>query len=236
MFDWFINNSNKWKYQELDTPIKDEDYHKIAEDTYEQIMNWTSDDKKGWKNIFDQNDVLMEEYDIPNSNINLLRTTLVLQNVDIKKLSQISHNIEEKYIKQIYSDVISHEIIKEISGDLHICHTKFKTPTGVSNRDMVAIRYRKELNNNKVIHISKSINCENIHFSNNFIRMCYMSSLLLEPINNDDGSMNVKVISVDHIDPKGWIPKIIMNIIKVKIGKKLTNIKKLYKYINEQKN
>lgn len=224
----------EWKYDELETPITDTEYIDVVTRGFNEILSLND---KSWITIYDQDSIIMEECVTENDkNIKFLKTTIYIKDVDADDFSRITYNADYQHIKKVYDGTLDHKIVKIITtddtmDDIKICHTKFRTPIGTSNRDMVVVKSRKLLEDGRYVHISKSINYEEIPFNKNFVRFCYTSGLIIT-----QSDKNIKITSIDFIDPKGWVPKFIIDIITTTVSKRLTKLGELYKSIVNEKN
>lgn len=227
MFSW--TKKKEWKYDDLKTPIVDEEYLKLAKDSLDERLEWIKRmDFRKLSTSYDN--VLLEEGDVPGSSITMVRASAILYNVSIEKLWKVafSSSLEEK--KEVFDDVIFHDKVKTINNDVHVAFSKYSAPTGIYPREFLSLRAHKQLDDGSHLIAVESINMEDYPFSDNFVRGVSMSGTLIIPLKNDEitGHSRIKIITVDHIEPKGWIPTFVINAFKNKAAERLHIIQKLY--------
>ena len=220
------NQDPEWKYDDLPTPEKDEDFKQLGEESIKQRLEWfKGTEKDGWRTFCDEDGILIEEKDIPGSNIPVIRATTVLKNVDIKKVDKLVFDSTTEEKQELADDIMFHEKIKEFDENCHLARSHYKTPMMISNREFLALRTRRVLNdNNSVLIAVQSLNYKDVPFSNGFVRGSSVCATLLESMDDN----NVKAITLDHVDPKGSIPTMIVNAYKKKAAFRLQQIQRVY--------
>lgn len=211
MFSWLSGNeSMEWRYDDLKTPINNDDYDKFYNESLKFGKEWL--DSFSW-NITKTNDnVVMEEMIIPNSDISAVRVSTTVNNMSLDKIKHIifSSSLEEK--KKLSPDLMKYDSVKNINENMSIMHLQYSAPLTITNREFIYIKTLHQLDNNKYLVVVRSINYERLPFSSGFVRgvikSCYYAELL------EDGK--IKLMSMTHVDPKGWIPTSIINSFKEK--------------------
>jgi hypothetical protein len=66
----------------------------------------------------------------------------------------------------------------------------------------------------------QSINDQSYPFDTNSVRGVSHSGILIEPFSETQ----LKVVSVDHLDPKGWVPSYMVNLYTSTAGDWLKNL------------
>jgi len=220
MLGFFSSNNGQWKYDELPTPLTKEDYLNLADQATAEKMEWINSD--GWEFMQNNNGVLLEQKPLEGSNISVVKASATLTNVDFNTLF---HNLYQPTLqerKKLYDEILTNDLIKEKDENNKITHSKFQGPTGITSREFVTLKTKKAINDGYLICVH-SINDENIPFTENFVRGTTRCGTLITP--NDNG---IEVITVEHVDPKGWIPTVIINQFKGKVGQRLTRMQNIY--------
>ena len=225
-------NNNTWKYDELSTPITNEQYIDLANHAVEQRLSWLYGGIiDGWHAIHtigndnnNNNYVLIEELKLDTSKIDVVRASTVLENVNMDDVVRFYYDGDLNERQKVDPDIMYHNYVEKITDNILVFHSQYKTPFGVTKREFVAMRILTPLENGGFLITIHSINRQDIPFSKDFVRGVSNSSTLLLP--QKDGK--IQITTVDHIDPKGWIPTMIINNYKKKAGNKLLQIQKVY--------
>lgn len=212
---------SEWKYNEVQTPLEYEDYIDIVENSINEKISWLKNNR--WKKEYTKNNIKVESSKIPTSTIKVIKITMTIQNKDIQKIINDFFNFNNR--KTFDKNLISHKIIKNIDSKSFINYSVYKTPIVSKNRDFVCVKSIKKLNNNLYVVITKSINDKNIPFSDN-IRGIINNGTFFEQNGN-----NLKITTVDHVNPKGLIPPMLTSIISKPMINILENINNYDKYV-----
>jgi|AntRauTorckE6833_2_1112554.scaffolds.fasta_scaffold07579_2 hypothetical protein len=218
----------KWKYDELPTPKTEEECINVINTTNKELLKLAN--SNGWDLIDKKNNIILEKKSINGSNIDIVKSTLIIEEIDIDELAKfyIYPTFEQR--KSIYHNLLSNNIIENNEqSNFNITYSQFEGEFGVDPREFITIKSIKKFDNGYMI-TSCSINYEDIPFNNNFIRGVNKSGIILIPaiINNKH---IIKLTSIDHIDPKGNIPSFVVNIAHGKMMEKLIEMNHIFKSI-----
>jgi len=215
----------EWKYDNLPTAATNDDVITIANSAMAQRIEWFNGKyETGWAPFFENQNIKIEQLQLVGSDIHVVRCTATLKNVDINNIVKYFYNAELAEKKVVDPDIKYHKVVKQIDENIHISHSQYDTPFPISNREFVAIRNVQQVDNMFVISI-QSINYNDVPFTKGFVRGSSNCGTLLMPI---EGSTDVKIITVDHIDPKGWIPTAVINKYKMKTATRIERIQNAY--------
>jgi hypothetical protein len=149
----------------------------------------------------------------------------VFENVDINAVKRwyFDADLEEK--RRVDDTLISHDILKRIGDNTVVTLSKYKTPFGVTNREFLAIRAVRTLTDGSTLIVVQSINSPDHPFTSGYVRGTCASATLI--VATEDPNKHI-ITTVDHIEPKGWIPTMIVNQYKKKVAAKLEAIQRVY--------
>lgn len=201
MFNIF-GPSREWKYDNLQTPETLEEYQELSITILnhtEQLINSPFDE---WT-LFKDGNVLVQQKQVPNSSITIVRCTsyiTVRENNTLINLAERLYDPTLEQTKELNNNIISYSNIKTITDDCSISKTLITMPNA-SNREFITLRTIKQTHQDAFLIAIQSINDASHIFSPNTIRGVITSGISLERITRD----KIKIITIDHIDPKGWI-------------------------------
>lgn len=122
--------------------------------------------------------------------------------------------------------VAKYDLVEEIDKNTHLLHYVYTAPFPVTTRDFCAFRYVYQTDNTYLIC---GVSTENpaIPPLKDYVRgEIFISGYTFE--DTEDG--RCKITSLNHVDPKGWIPSFVVNMAK---NKQLTKLLQMSKMINE---
>lgn len=224
MFNWFSDNdNNEWRYDNLPTPESDDDYIRLAKKVIDNRMKWIKD-KDNWELLINEDGITVHQRQVNGSPIHMIKATTILHNVDINNILNWLYKATLDEKRLIIDDVIDHEIVQNINNNIHVSRSRYSTPVGISNREFLALRVSHMRSDTTYLVGIQSINKKDIPFDNDYVRGISNCATLLE----DLGDNTVKITSIDHIDPKGWIPAFVINAYKRKAKERLEKIQKVF--------
>jgi hypothetical protein len=212
-------NSQNWSYDTLYTPKNDKDSKNFGEKVLKEML--TMINSNGWE-VFSRTDkVLLEETSVKDSNISAVKGTIVFTNKN-KSFEYFVNSLYSSLFvekKKIYDELISNKAIRIIDENNVIVHSQFAAPSGIiaglipiAPREFVVLKSRQVLEDGSYLITAHSINYYLIPFSKGFVRGVVKTGMLITQL----GDNKIRVIKVDHLDPKGWIPSAVINFIKAK--------------------
>lgn len=216
---WNVDNRS---YDELPTPISAKDFMDLSRDLIREKIDWINSD--GWEVIHDEDGIIIEERAIEGSDIELVRASSVLTGVNYHELIELAYNSSIEERKKVSDDIIDHEVLDYIADNIHVCISKYEAPIGITNREFVNLRTHKPLSTEKHVIVVHSINYDKAPSDSDYIRGTNRNGVLFEKLNDSA----VKITTVDHVDPKGWIPAIVINAFKKKAGIRIKKIQLAY--------
>jgi hypothetical protein len=147
-----------------------------------------------------------------------------LQNVDFEQVVKILYSPTKGERKKVYKESIDHKVIQTFGSTYHIGYSLFEAPYTVTNRAFLALRSVALLDDGSYIISIRSINRKDVPFDTNYVRGISNCDIHISLAEIEGNPNCVKIVSVDHIDPKGWIPTYIINSFKSRAGEFLNNI------------
>jgi len=227
MFGWFDKLKS---YKELENFSKENeisDYTKFQQKSYKKIMGWYSD--KSWTTVKTLDGVLLEEKQYPGSNVNAVRATTELKNVDLKALIDLHYSATFAQKSKTDAELLDCKVLKTLNKNMHIYYSAYLTPPLIGNRDFVSLRCHYRLEDGSDLITTVSINYKDKPFDSNYVRGVVTSAIMIKLVDGDSRNKNrVSVKSIYHIDPKGLIPAWIVNSFKEKPARNLIRLKEIY--------
>ncbi len=162
---------------------------------------------------------------MPGSDINAIRTSCVLRNVNIHKVIKciFAPSFEER--KAIYDKLVSYESIEDVRPEIVVARSRFSAPFGITPREFLMMRSLGQLEDSTYVISVRSINRQDVPFDPNYVRGVSNSDIYLFPI---DETRDVRVVSCDFVDPRGWIPTYVVNGYKQDAGDWLIKLQEVY--------
>ncbi len=229
MLSFFAGSDEpQWKYDELQT-LSDGNVEQISDKSMKDRFEWINEKsgENGWSVYAVESDVTIEEKDINNSGIPLIRATKILKNVDINKISDLvfDSSLEEK--QELSDEILLHEKIKTFTDKCHLARSIYKIPfLGISDREFLALRTRVVNDNDGSVLIGvESVNNEDNKFDGQCVRGISICATYLKPIPD---SNDCKIVTLDLINPKGAIPTFVINSYKKKAAFRINRIQEVY--------
>ena len=211
MFGVFGSAKPEWKYDEISTPKTEEDYKSVGQEILRKRSELIHDDN-GWTTVScpeNEDDItaVKIEQKVINSSIATVRVTgyVKLEGKTIKELAKELFDPTEESRKKLYTSVVSYDKLKDINPYINVGRTVGES-TGITNRELLAMRILNKIKNGYLIGV-ESINDENIPFDPSCVRGVNRSGVQLSSVTDSI----VQIISVDFIDPKGWVPGMVIN-------------------------
>mmetsp|Transcript_32165 Transcript_32165/g.54975 ORF Transcript_32165/g.54975 Transcript_32165/m.54975 type:complete len:231 (-) Transcript_32165:57-749(-) len=227
MFSWGkqANKEPEWAYEDLPSPETTQDMMKVIEDEKHTRLAWING-IDGWSHFANHEGIDIDQLQLPNSPIHVVRAVGVLKNVDVHKMFESFANggLEER--QKVSPDILQHEVIEKVNGDetTYLSYSRFKTPMGISNRDFLTLRSQLHLDDGSTLIVSQSVNSKKKPFDSATVRGVTRNARLFEPISDTE----CKVTLVDHVDPKGHVPAFVINLFKKKAAEAIVKLQNIY--------
>jgi len=220
MFGLFgSSNHGQWKYDELPTPVKPEDYAKIRDLTIKKTLKWV-DSNDQWSHFSVVDGVTLESRPVSNSGITATRGTIVAKCADFNKFVDHLYESDDASKKKIFDNMHANRVVKELDDNNMIVHSQFTAPPTISWREFVVLKSRVVLPDGRHIITAVSINDKDVPFTDGYVRGIAISAMVVSK--NNDGT--IKLVKVEHVDPKGWLATSLVNMMKGKVGKTLAKM------------
>lgn len=223
------NNNNNWSYEELETPISKEEYLKVGDNAERTILEWIYSDD--YTLIRNENNVLLEQKPIIGSKISAAKATGVVSNIEFNRLVDILFTNDVDKRRELYDDLLENEVVKVIDDNNVVINSKFQAPSGIAPREFVALKRRTYFDDGSCMITMYSINNKDNPFNEEYVRGVCRTGILLSPLVGEDGKIldgMINVIKLDHIDPKGWVPSMVINMYAGKVADKIVKMQELY--------
>jgi START domain len=209
MFSNVFGSGSQWKHDDLPTPTTKKEYQKLATSVLSKRRELI--DTHGWTMVHDAedlDDVIIEKKEIGNSGIATIRVTGFIKLEGGKIIDDLAKEIfdpTEKLQKRIYESVTEYKRVRKVSSKIVVGRTVAQA-SGITNREFLAMRTIESTSNGYLIGI-QSINDEDHPHDSSCVRGTFKNGIELTPVM--DGVVQVR--TVDHIDPKGWVPGMLIN-------------------------
>lgn len=168
------------------------------------------DDKGTWKHVKERDGVNVYTKSNDDSPIKFLRATAIVD-APVGKVTAILRNIENapKWLPRL----LKRKYVKNISDQEAVLYDHQKMPWPVSDRELV-VHHKLSLSaDKKSLELNfKSIDAKDApHIDGNVVAMIYYGKILFSP----KGENKTAIQMTMHIDPKGSIPKWVVNMLQV---------------------
>lgn len=213
-----------WSYSELQTPKTPQEFQETRKSFLEEMKNLVL--SKDWKMESETDGTVMESHSNPGSNIHMTRCTRTFD--DVSKFENFADQLFDSSLEKkqaIYEDMLENKELKHIDDKNHVVFSQFKAPFPTWKREFVMLKSREVEKDGSHLITSCSINYEDSPFSKGFVRGVAKTAMLVTPLKEEN---KIRVIKVDYVDPKGWIPIWLLNSLK---GKSINNINKMQGYL-----
>jgi len=212
----------------LSTPTTDQEFRDVADTVINHLLKWIEEDpnsvihtpEESWTPFHEEKDIVLHRKLVLHFPTKCIRseTTLDGSCVEIMRLNWDAPEQERKE----FTDLEFFHIVREIDENHNIGHLQYKGAMGASDREFVVIRTSRRdtsVTPNRLIFASFSINYEDISFSSSVTRGVSLACAVCEPILTEDEDENVsldankktKLIMFNSVDPKGWVPSMIID-------------------------
>ena len=219
MFGLFGSGETKWQYDDIPTPKTPPEFDNLRNETLEAILMLA--DADDWTHFSIVDGVTLESKHIPETNITATRGTMTFKgnfNTFVDNLFESSDASKKK----IFEDMVLNTVVRTIDDNNMVVHSQFRAPPTVSWREFVVLKSRMVLDDGRHVITAVSINDETVPFSKGYVRGVAISGMIVTP--PKEGDNMIKIVKVEHVDPKGWLPIALINMMKGKVGKTLAKM------------
>jgi hypothetical protein len=208
----FGATEQEWKYDDLPSPDNDDQYINLSEICIEKRKQMI--DSKGWslvktrKNLKHGGEIVIESKPVEGSDIMIVRVTgyiRLAEGMNLDNLAQQLYDPTFEERKRLNENVTGYEKLKSIVDSVFVNRT-VASALGITDREFVALKTYERTGMGYVI-ATQSINSKEYPFDPNCVRGVSSCGMELTMVSDTV----VKIVSVDHIDPKGWVPGMIIN-------------------------
>jgi len=222
-FDW--KSTKWWEGREMGSP--DDPYNKIpklepsdpsyndflemAEKGFESMYKEFNLDE-GWVDYGEVDGIRVHSKDIPNEPIRCFRGKGIIHaTAEVIRLHLVQLDLRP-YWDEMF---IGGSFLMEITESVRLVYYKFSAPWPVTSRDFVVCAGEKLLEDGTYLSVVHSVEREEFPDIEGFVRgyLSY-SGFVVKPIENDaDGRPRCEVTYLAQVDPKGWIPTLVVNLV-----------------------
>jgi len=223
-------------YPELPSPLTKEDFERLADDCFEQLMRLEKEGPEaGWTSIDFQatngeEEVRIWDKTVSGSPVNCIKTQGV---IPCSPMNLFKVMCEEDLAKrQEYEKECScYEIVREITPEIAITRARYKAPFPVTSREVVAFRARRRLPGGGYVSFGKSINYDECLTDSSHVRAAlHLVGAICRPIPGEPNRCMLTRIA--QLDPKGNIPTMVVNATKKKSGTSVILLRKVIRKRN----
>lgn len=220
------DKSPEWRYEDLPTPITNDDFNKVAQEAFDNRQELTFGEI-GWELYKEADGATIETKTLPGSSIKVVRSTRYVVVDSFHELVEFFYKPPFEERKLLYEDLDEYTVIREITSDIHVAHSKFKSPFfAVKGRDFLTLRSLNWGEEGEAFITIQSVNLESVPFDDKFVRGVSNCSTYLEQ--DEDDPKRIKIITTDFVDPRGLVPTWIVNSYLDQAGKRLWGIEQLF--------
>jgi len=228
---WFgsSTDASAYTYPDLPSPVTDEDFLKLAEEKRARLL-LLAEEKEGWTPvdfITDgvRSDVLVWSKPDAESPIEIVKAQGNV-NCDPKNFFSVVVLDDTEKRKQWDNELIEIKHLRTISENLKLYWTSYNAPYPVTQRCFITITWFVAPTEREAgIALSTSVNYSDYKEESGFVRGCSrLSGWIIQPFENSPNTC--RITRIIQLDPKGWIPAMIINSMKTKPGLHITNLRK----------
>ncbi len=203
MASWF-STKTEWQYNDLPTPTTTDEYVQLESEVFTQRQEWLS--RTDWTLVKESSGITIETAPIDDSDVNLVRVRGLIDNVDIANLIKQLYTPTYEQRRNLYSNCESHDVVED-RDNCQITLSEFAVGSMVSNRETLVVRFHREVDDKHYVFV-QSINREDTPHKSSPVRAVARSMVAIEPTDIEN---QYQITSIDHVDPKGWLPSSVIN-------------------------
>jgi len=211
-----LNYDPTWELPGLPSPTSREEFDKLNEEAFNLINGWiTGTQSEGWAPILPvEEGIELFEKETSESGVHIIKCRGVICSVTCEELFELhwSTGLEER--KRIAEDLLESKVLQKFSDTMKLTYSAWQSPVGVANRDFVSLRCHKKFPDGSILMYGIGVNSKDQPMKEGFVRGVNKQGLKFVPHKTDP--TKCLLITVDYLDPKGWVPGMIVNMFKRK--------------------
>ena len=159
----------------------------------------------GWKDWKDKSGVVMHRKSVPGTSLKALRIHFAMNATPEDVVASLrDQGLRSKWDTRFMGS----EIIEELGKGTAVVRDMIKAPSVISNRDVLVVRHDIRREDGSILLLARSVEREDCPPVKGFVRShLWMQIFDIQP--TKDGKVSVTVAA--HMDPKGSIPKWVVN-------------------------
>jgi len=222
-----IKDTSWWQFKEMGSPddpynnipkIKPTDreydeYVEMAETTFDSMLK-EYEKEEGW--IFSKEDrgIKIEYKDELDDPIRCFRGSgIMYATPEVIRLHLVQIDLRHFWDPMFLGGSFHYEV----TDSVRVVSYRFQAPWPVTNRDLVCIAGEKMTEDNVVVSAANSVVREDLPDQEGFVR-AYLrhSGFVIKPLENDEnGRPRCMVTYLVQLNPMGWIPTLVVNVVNV---------------------
>jgi hypothetical protein len=216
-----------WKWREMGAPddpynnipkLKPEDpeykeYSELAQSGWDHIVK-EYEAEEGWVFCKEEEGVTIHTKDQPDDPVRSVRGVgIIPASSEVLRLHLVQMDLrfhwDEMFLGAKYH--------LEVTPNIRVAYYSFKAPWPVNNRDFLTVAGETLTEDNLFVSAVNSIEREDFPEQEGFVRAILRNSgFVVKPIENDEnGKPRCKVTYVVSMNPMGWIPTWVVNMVNV---------------------
>lgn len=202
-------------YEELETPITDEDFQTVANKKLDYFLDILKSDswlEMEFEDEWHQGPIRLFHKDSVDSPVKAVKLLARFPGCPENLLKMVQCTNREKMLAWD-PDLLSIDVIKRVGEDIVVTYSTHQAPTMITNREFVLLRACRQLENGCVVYVAFSINYPERKANPQFVRgALIVGGWLIKPVEGDAEAVDVERIL--QLDPKGNIPAFVVNLKK----------------------
>eukprot|EP00761_Pharyngomonas_kirbyi_P006180 gb/GECH01006186.1/.p1 GENE.gb/GECH01006186.1/~~gb/GECH01006186.1/.p1 ORF type:complete len:208 (+),score=33.01 gb/GECH01006186.1/:1-624(+) len=197
------------------------DYTKHAKTAEDKLLYlFETNDDSVWTFIQEKEGVTLERNNEETGNVSMFRLVGQMKADKGHIATQVLWDKENA--KKLSSTLTDVEVVEKLSNEMEIqYHSHGNMPWGVTKRDFVFVRSRRQLDNGNYVIASMSVTHQDRPPRKDHVRGDFFSGYLVQ--DNGDGTCQVSYII--RMDLKGSIPSFVMNLGNNKLLQKFISLR-----------
>lgn len=214
-------NDKTWKYDYIPTPVTTSEYEELVKSSVPRCLSWLN--SPDWKFESNKNEVMLKKKKFAGSEIIGIMATIYIKNANLADILRFSYSPTMDEKRFLHNEVLQYETIGTINNNAHVSYSLYGMPTGIANRDFLVIRCLNKLDDGSHLITVSSINNSTVPFSPKLVRG--VSNCCAHIVQNQN---MIKITTIYHVDPKGFIPAVFVNMYTGRVGEELVKIRNLF--------